>query len=90
MASCWEIAIKASLGKLDVDGPLDRFVADQLAANAFRLLPIELADVARVASLPFHHRDPIDRLLVAQAQARKLRIVSSDPALRRYDVRVTW
>lgn len=67
MASLWEIAIKVSLGKLTLGGAFATFIPDQLTLNAFGLLPIELAHVTAVAALPFHHRDPFDRLLIAQA-----------------------
>ena len=69
---------------------LERPVPDQLAANGFRLLEVDLSDVARIVALPFHHRHPSDRLLVAQAPERQLRIVSADRVLRRYGVAVVW
>jgi PIN domain nuclease of toxin-antitoxin system len=90
LASCWEMAIKTSLDKLHLPAPLERFVPEQLSANGFRLLAIDLGDVARVAALPFHHRDPFDRLLAAQALDGDLAIVSADPIFRRYGVRRVW
>jgi PIN domain nuclease of toxin-antitoxin system len=90
LASCWEIAIKVSLGKLTVPSSLDRFVAEQMAINGFEPLAITLGHVARVAALPFHHRDPFDRLLAAQALDRDLAIVSADPVFRQYGVRRVW
>jgi len=90
LASCWEMAIKISLGRLRLPVPLGRFVPEQLSANGFRLLPIDLADVAGVASLPFHHRDPFDRLLASQALDGDLTVVSADPVFRRYGVRQVW
>ena len=78
IVSCWEIAIKVSLGKLRLKTTPDRFLPEQLAANAFGLLGLELNHVCRVASLPFHHRDPFDRLLVAQAHEESLTLVSAD------------
>jgi len=90
VASCWEMAIKLSLRKLRLDTPIERFVPEQLAANGFRLLDIELADVARVAMLRFHHRDPFDRLLAAQALRRRLAIVSRDRVFGRYGIRRVW
>ena len=62
VASAWEMAIKLSIAKLSIDGPLDRFLAEEFAANRVSMLPIKLAHVTRVADLPFHHRDPFDRL----------------------------
>jgi PIN domain nuclease of toxin-antitoxin system len=90
VASCWEMAIKASLGKLMLSAPVDRFLAEQLAENNFELLHIELAHVTRVASLPWHHRDPFDRLLAAQALDERLPIVSADPVFRKYGVKRRW
>jgi PIN domain nuclease of toxin-antitoxin system len=90
LASCWEMAVKVSLGKLKVDTAIERFVPEHLASNGFRLLDIDLRDVAHVATLPFHHRDPFDRLLVAQAVCRDLTIVSRDSVFRRYGVPRVW
>ena len=90
VASCWEMAIKASLGKLDIPRPLDRFLQEQLEINGFTLLPIALEHTAALADLPFHHRDPFDRLLAAQARREELAIVSSDPVFKSYGVKRVW
>jgi PIN domain nuclease of toxin-antitoxin system len=90
LASCWEISIKVSLGKLTLDSPVDRFIPEQLDANGFGALPIDFNHVARVARLPFHHRDPFDRLLVAQALVEDLAVVSVDRVFVRYGVRRVW
>jgi PIN domain nuclease of toxin-antitoxin system len=90
VASCWEMAIKISLGKLELRSAIERFVPEQLAANGFQLRGITLPDVARVATLAFHHRDPFDRLLASQALGEGLAIVSRDPVFRRYGVRRIW
>ena len=90
VASCWEIAIKAGLGKLDIPRPLDRFLQAQLEVNGFSLLPISLEHTAAVADLPFHHRDPFDRLIAAQARLDALTVVSPDPVFRRYGVKRIW
>jgi PIN domain nuclease of toxin-antitoxin system len=90
LASCWEIAIKVSLGKLTIESSLERFLAEQMAANGFQPLLITLGHVARFAALPFHHRDPFDRLLVAQAIDEDLTIVSADPVFQKYGVRRVW
>lgn len=90
LASCWEMAIKASLGKLTLSQPLDRFIPEQLAANGFQLLDIDFRHVSRVAAMPFHHRDPFDRLLIAQASAEKLTMVSADAAFDAYDLSRLW
>ena len=90
VASGWEIAIKVSLGALKIEGALDRFLPEQLAANGFQPLPIDLKHCARVATLPFHHRDPFDRLLVAQALEEDLAMVTADPVVVKYGVNRVW
>jgi PIN domain nuclease of toxin-antitoxin system len=90
IASCWEMAIKAGLGKLDIPRPLERFLQEQLEVNGFSLLPVSLEHVSAVAELPFHHRDPFDRLLAAQARREELAIVSADPVFRKYGVKRVW
>lgn len=62
IASLWEIAIKSSIGKLTLSSPFDKLIPQQLSLNGFELLPIEIAHLAAVVTLPFHHRDPFDRL----------------------------
>jgi len=89
IVSCWELAIKVSLGKLVLSKPIER-LAEVLGASEFRLLPIDLDDAARVVTLPFHHRDPFDRMLVAQALNEELAIVSGDPIFRKYGVKRIW
>jgi PIN domain nuclease of toxin-antitoxin system len=89
LASVWELAIKVSIGKLEVSGRL-RDLVDSSAALGIRLLPIELDHVLAVERLPFHHRDPFDRLLVVQARASKLVIVSGDSQFDAYDITRLW
>lgn len=90
VASCWEMAIKSSTGKLGLSQPLERFIPEQLAANGFRLLEIDFRHAAKVETLPFHHRDPFDRLIVAQAMSEKISIVSADSALSEYGIKRIW
>lgn len=90
IASCWEMAIKVSQGRLTLAKPIERLVPEQLGVNGFQLLPVDLDDVARVATLPFHHRDPFDRLLAAQALSDDLTLVSADPVFRKYGVKRVW
>lgn len=90
IASCWEMAIKVSRGRLTLPKRLEQFVPEQLGLNRFQLLPIDLNDVTRVTTLPFHHRDPFDRMLVAQALNDELTIVSADPVFRKYGVKRVW
>jgi PIN domain nuclease of toxin-antitoxin system len=90
VASGWEIAVKVSLGNLRIESSLDRFLPEQLAANGFQPLAIDLKHTARVAVLPFHHRDPLDRLLAAQALEEELAMVTADPVFAKYGVRRVW
>jgi PIN domain nuclease of toxin-antitoxin system len=90
VASAWELAIKAGLGRLDCGGPLGAFIVEQVRRNAFHVLPVALSHVLRVAELPRHHADPFDRLLVAQAQVEGLTLVSSDRLIARYQVDRLW
>lgn len=86
IASLWEIAIKSSIGKLTLSSPFDKLIPQQLSLNGFELLPIEIAHLAAVVTLPFHHRDPFDRLLIAQSMVEKMPIVSSDSAFAAYNI----
>ena len=90
VASCWEMAIKASIGKLRLIKSVERFIPEELANNDFLLLAMEFRHVAKVETLPFHHRDPFDRLLVAQALTEKMSLVSADTLLSEYGVRRIW
>jgi len=90
VASGWEIAVKVSLGNLRIESSLDRFLPEQLAANGFQPLAIDLKHTARVATLPFHHRDPFDRLLAAQALEEELAMVTADPVFAKYGIRRVW
>ncbi len=89
-ASLWEIAIKQSLGKLKLSGPWESRLMTALKRNAIDSLPIEKSHIFGVASLPFHHRDPFDRLLISSAMVEGLPIVTDDPVFRKYRVEVVW
>ena len=85
-ASAWEISIKWSLGKLKLPTTPAEFVPEHLAATKTYPLAVQHSHALRVASLPRHHSDPFDRLLIAQAQIEKLPILTADPLLKAYDV----
>lgn len=87
-ASGWEIAIKTALGKLRLPGDAESYVPRRLESNGIQVLPVGLRHALAVAGLPPLHRDPFDRLLVAQALAESLTLISADEALRQYDVKV--
>lgn len=89
-ASFWEIAIKISLNKLRLPGIPDRWLADQMQLNGFEQLEISFRQIMRCASLPWRHRDPFDRLLVAQAQEEELAVVSRDPCFDAYGIERIW
>jgi PIN domain nuclease of toxin-antitoxin system len=89
-ASSWELAVKISLGKLSLPGPLRSYLPRKLREQRITPLAVEHSHAFRVAELPPHHRDPFDRLLVAQAQVEKLHIITADPRLDEYDVKIVW
>jgi PIN domain nuclease of toxin-antitoxin system len=90
MASLWEMAIKIGLGKLQIAGDFSMLLRGQLTQNDIRVLDIQLPHVAQVATLALHHRDPFDRLLVAQAIVEDMPIISADTALDAYPVTRIW
>jgi PIN domain nuclease of toxin-antitoxin system len=87
-ASAWEIAIKYSLGKLPLPDPPAEYVAQRMSTSGVLALAIDHAHAVRVATLPLHHRDPFDRLLIAQAQVERMPLLTADPAFAAYDVEV--
>lgn len=89
-ASHWEIAIKVSLGKYQISGDFQAWFEANWRANRFEILPIEVSHTALVAQLPFYHRDPFDRLLIAQAMAEKIAIISADKVFDTYGVSRCW
>jgi PIN domain nuclease of toxin-antitoxin system len=89
-ASLWETAIKISTGKLLLSQPFETLIPQQIALNDIALLDIEISHLSRVTGLPFHHRDPFDRLLIAQAMAEGLPIVSADHVFDAYGVTRLW
>lgn len=90
VASAWEMSIKAGLGKLALPDNLETGIEARLRQFDIALLPISLSHVVGVRDLPMHHRDPFDRMLVAQARAEGLTLVTNDPLLERYDVPILW
>lgn len=90
VASLWEIAIKLSLGRLTLAADFNQIIPLQLNANGIGLLGIEVAHLDALVTLPFHHRDPFDRLLIAQAMVGRIPIVSADAAFDAYPVTRLW
>lgn len=89
-ASFWEIAIKISLGKYQLPEPFDDFIDQQITENDLGVLPISVAHAAVVAGLPFHHKDPFDRLIIAQAIVEGVPILSVDGIFDSYPVTRIW
>jgi PIN domain nuclease of toxin-antitoxin system len=86
VASLWEIAIKVSTGKMTLPKPFEIFIPEQLQQNEIAILPIEIDHVTYITTLAFHHRDPFDRLLIAQSIVEGIPIVSVDTAFDPYNV----
>lgn len=89
-ASPWEVAIKVSLKKLDIGGPFRGFFPQHMLRNNFEWLPFSDDHFSVLAALPFHHKDPFDRLIAAQSLAEGVRIVSGDIAFDAYGVQRIW
>jgi PIN domain nuclease of toxin-antitoxin system len=89
-ASCWEVAIKVGLKKLDLGAPFRGFIPQQMLRNNLESLSITDDHLAAFVTLPFHHRDPFDRLLIAQATWDDLPVVSADEQLDAYGIERLW
>lgn len=90
LASAWEMQIKIQAGKLTLPSPLATIIEVQGESNNIQLLPIRLSHVLALEQLPSHHKDPFDRLLIAQARVENLTVISRDPIFRQYPVQVMW
>jgi len=90
IATCWEIAIKIGVGKLNLGEPTRPYLERAISRNHFKLLPITLEHATAVEGLPLHHKDPFDRLLIAQAIVEDIPIVSVDVAFDAYPIRRIW
>ena len=89
-ASLWEMAIKVSLEKLTLSEPFETLIPEQLALNGVEILGITVAHTTQIANLPFHHRDPFDRLIIAQALEEQMPVISVDGAFDEYGVTRIW
>ena len=90
VASAWEIAIKVQIGKLALPELPEPYVTSRVALNGLQVLPINLSHALHVYSLPLLHRDPFDRILVAQSQLENLPVLTTDPLIAQYGVQVIW
>jgi PIN domain nuclease of toxin-antitoxin system len=89
IASVWEITIKASIGRLDLKMSMDE-LKNEIYTNDFNMLPITFDDLKVLKELPFYHRDPFDRILIAQALSNDQVLISKDVIFEKYDVDVSW
>ncbi|MCA9997973.1 MAG: type II toxin-antitoxin system VapC family toxin [Anaerolineales bacterium] len=90
IATVWEIQIKSQLGKLSLTLPLNEYVRTQQQANGFYILPIHLEHVFKLNELPLHHKDPFDRLLIAQSAIEDAVLLSKDRIFAAYPINVLW
>lgn len=90
VASLWEIVAKVQSGKLDLPRPVGNYLAANLAANGVSVLSLTFEHVRRLEELQPHHRDPFDRILIAQSLEEELPLVTADPLFDRYPIRVIW
>ena len=89
IAALWEIAIKSSIGRLELKTGLDH-VFQTIVKTGFEILPIDGSHIINVAQLPFHHRDPFDRIFIAQAAVEDMVLVSKDEHFDKYPIKVIW
>ncbi|MTJ07713.1 type II toxin-antitoxin system VapC family toxin [Anabaena sp. UHCC 0204] len=90
VASVWEMAIKHSIGKLNLEMSFDDFVEQQIIGNGITLKEINQQHISVIAQLPLHHRDPFDRMLIAQAMVENIPIISADTIFDAYPIRRLW
>jgi PIN domain nuclease of toxin-antitoxin system len=90
VASLWEALIKVQVGKLPLSLPAGTFLVSQLRANGVSILPIKLEHALRVETLASYHRDPFDRMLIAQSLEENLPLITADPIFEKYPVRRIW
>jgi PIN domain nuclease of toxin-antitoxin system len=90
MASVWEMQIKHQLGKLELGLPLNTLIDEQRINNGLQILPIETYHIFALADLPFHHKDPFDRLILIQSKLDNLKLASADAVFAHYDVNLFW
>ncbi len=90
VASMWEIAIKKSLGKLIIKGNWERIIKEELNVNGIQWLPIEPEHCVILEQLPFHHRDPFDRMIIAQAMRGEMKLLTEDARIKAYNVQCIW
>ena len=89
IVSLWEIAIKISIGKLHLQYSFEKFIS-RIQMFSFKILPVSTADTLTVSLMPLHHRDPFDRMIIAQAKNNNLQIITKDIIFPKYSIKVLW
>lgn len=89
-ASIWEISIKLRSGKLSIKFPLDHFINTAIGKHELKLLPVALLHIYQTQLLPLHHRDPFDRLIIAQSLSENIPVITSDSIFKAYDIECVW
>jgi len=90
VASLWEMAVKVSIGKLNLNQPFEKLFPEQLENNSIEILGITIDHLNAACNLPFHHRDPFDRLIIAQAEIEQMSFIGADTIFDRYGVQRHW
>jgi PIN domain nuclease of toxin-antitoxin system len=90
IASVWEMGIKHGLGKLTFNLPFETFIRQQISINDFTVLDIKISHITAITQLPLHHRDPFDRMLIAQAMVESMPIISADTIFDAYPIKRLW
>lgn len=89
-ASLWEIAIKEQVGKLSLPNPPERYLRRRIAESDIEMLPVSAEHALRLFSLPVHHKDPFDRIIIAQSKEEDIAVITADAVMRRYEIEVIW
>jgi len=89
-ASLWELSIKVSLNKIEINNTFENFIQDHVLGNDIKIMKIELPHIIRVSKIPFHHRDPFDRMIIAQSIEDNIPVISGDKIFDRYLSNRIW
>ena len=90
VVSAWEIIIKVGTGKLSLSESPETYIPSRIASNQFEILPVQISHILRINSLPNLHKDPFDRLLIAQSLVKNLSLITVDNAIVQYPVKTIW
>jgi PIN domain nuclease of toxin-antitoxin system len=90
IVSAWEIIIKVGTGKLTLSEPAEIYIPSRVASNQFETIPVQMSHILRINNLPSFHKDPFDRLLIAQSLVEDLALITVDGAITRYPIKTIW